>query len=292
MKESQKRINKKYDGPNITRTKAAEILNVDPQTISNYAERGIISMFTRGRKSYVKRSEIEDIRRSYVDVIALKDDFDALEQKYRQQISEKKDEIAHMDELVKNLMSGHPELYDIMNNPSLVNILWAVLGKFLENIPETDKRSVGMFIKILEGRGVARSAEEYKLGRYYALKMIAKLTGQIESIRDYSDIRKENEQLKKENAHLKKMMDDINERSQTGELSQENIISRADLMPLENYEFTTRTKNVLSILKAETVGDLVRMTEMDIMKTRNCGRKTLTELRKFLESKHMSFLKV
>ena len=265
MKESQKRINKKYDGPNITRTRAAEILNVDPQTISNYAERGIITMFTRGRKNYVKRSEIEDIRKSYVDVIALKDDFDALEQKYRQQISEKKDEIAHMDELVKNLMSGHPELYDIMNNPSLVNILWAVLEKFLENIPETDKRSVGMFIKILEGRGVARSAEEYKLGRYYALKMIAKLTGQIESIRDYSDIRKENEQLKKENAHLKKMMDEINERSQTGELSQENIINRADLMPLENYEFTTRTKNVLSILKAETVGDLVRMTEMDIM---------------------------
>ena len=55
--------------------------------------------------------------------------------------------------------------------------------------------------------------------------------------------------------------------------------------PIERSEFTARTYNVLYMYEIETVRALAAMREKDLRKLRNCGRKTINEIRCFLKDR-------
>ncbi len=54
-------------------------------------------------------------------------------------------------------------------------------------------------------------------------------------------------------------------------------------------ELTVRSYNCLKTAKIQTLGELVSKTESQMLKTRNFGRKSLTELRHILSSMGLSF---
>ena len=53
-------------------------------------------------------------------------------------------------------------------------------------------------------------------------------------------------------------------------------------MPISELELSVRSSNCLKEAKIKTIGDLVRKTEMEMLKYRNFGKKSLTEINKIL----------
>ena len=53
-------------------------------------------------------------------------------------------------------------------------------------------------------------------------------------------------------------------------------------MPISELELSVRSSNCLKEAKIKTIGDLVRKSEMEMLKYRNFGKKSLTEINKIL----------
>ncbi|MEN8719543.1 MAG: DNA-directed RNA polymerase subunit alpha [Oceanococcaceae bacterium] len=60
------------------------------------------------------------------------------------------------------------------------------------------------------------------------------------------------------------------------------------LRPIEELELTVRSANCLKAENIHFIGDLVRRTEADLLKTPNLGKKSLTEIKDVLESHELA----
>lgn len=60
-------------------------------------------------------------------------------------------------------------------------------------------------------------------------------------------------------------------------------------MSVDELELSVRSHNCLTAANIRTIGDLVRRDEPEMLKFRNFGRKSLTELNKILEEKGITF---
>ena len=59
--------------------------------------------------------------------------------------------------------------------------------------------------------------------------------------------------------------------------------------PVEELELSVRSSNCLKNANIRTIGELTKKTEDDIAKTRNFGKKSLTELEELVDSKGLNF---
>lgn len=60
------------------------------------------------------------------------------------------------------------------------------------------------------------------------------------------------------------------------------------LRPVDDLELTVRSANCLKTENIHYIGDLVQKTEMDLLKTPNLGKKSLTEIKDVLSSRGLS----
>lgn len=85
----------------------------------------------------------------------------------------------------------------------------------------------------------------------------------------------------------------IEETSKVGEeqpIDEEYLHMRKLLKtPLSDLDLSVRAYNCLKAADVKTLGDLVKLEMSDMMKFRNFGRKSLTELEQLVESKNLSF---
>lgn len=58
---------------------------------------------------------------------------------------------------------------------------------------------------------------------------------------------------------------------------------------LVDMDLSVRALNCLKAADVETLGDLVSFTKADLLKFRNFGKKSLTELEELVRSKNLSF---
>jgi DNA-directed RNA polymerase subunit alpha len=79
-------------------------------------------------------------------------------------------------------------------------------------------------------------------------------------------------------------LESIEKRIANLEFDLKPIDHRILTMSLDEFDFTIRTSNVLKKLNIHTLKDLCTMTEIDLLTAKNCGRKVLEEIKKFLES--------
>ena len=77
---------------------------------------------------------------------------------------------------------------------------------------------------------------------------------------------------------------------ETSEIDEEVLRIRKLLkMSVDELELSVRSHNCLMAANIKTIGDLVRRDEQEMLKFRNFGRKSLTELTKILEEKSLHF---
>jgi DNA-directed RNA polymerase alpha subunit len=80
-----------------------------------------------------------------------------------------------------------------------------------------------------------------------------------------------------------------------GELARRDVFTLSDeqkrilAKPLKEVDLSVRTANCLAWLGLARIGDLVQLTESDLLRTPNFGRKCLSEVRSLLESANLRF---
>ena len=60
------------------------------------------------------------------------------------------------------------------------------------------------------------------------------------------------------------------------------------LRPVDDLELTVRSANCLKAEAIHYIGDLVQRTEVELLKTPNLGKKSLTEIKDVLASRGLS----
>ncbi len=69
------------------------------------------------------------------------------------------------------------------------------------------------------------------------------------------------------------------------ELRKDNSIDPVLLRPVDELELTVRSANCLKAENIFLIGDLIQRTELELLKTPNLGKKSLTEIKDVLEAK-------
>jgi DNA-directed RNA polymerase alpha subunit len=69
------------------------------------------------------------------------------------------------------------------------------------------------------------------------------------------------------------------------------FLERNDLLktPLTKFNLSVRTYNCFKFYEIKTLEDLTNLTEQDIMKLRNFGKKALAEIKNLFEQHNLSF---
>ena len=87
-----------------------------------------------------------------------------------------------------------------------------------------------------------------------------------------------------------KMTFDVEEKSSTEEFDENSLHMRQLLKTkLVDLDLSVRALNCLKAADVETLGDLVSYNRNDLLKFRNFGKKSLTELEELVHSKQLTF---
>jgi DNA-directed RNA polymerase subunit alpha len=81
---------------------------------------------------------------------------------------------------------------------------------------------------------------------------------------------------------------DLESESESEEQEEEDEVDPILLRPVDDLELTVRSANCLKAENIYYIGDLVQRTEVELLKTPNLGKKSLTEIKDVLASRGLS----
>ena len=118
------------------------------------------------------------------------------------------------------------------------------------------------------------------------------------------ELKKENEALKEENARLTysvgELLKKIEEYKGALEIKEQNdlkkhYISESSafvqilMKKLEDLPISVRSRNILNAAGCKTLGDIAKLHKVDLLKFRNCGKKTLMEIFELVDQSGLTF---
>lgn len=81
---------------------------------------------------------------------------------------------------------------------------------------------------------------------------------------------------------------DLESREETSDKADEPDVDPILLRPVDDLELTVRSANCLKAEQIYYIGDLIQCTEVELLKTPNLGKKSLTEIKSVLATKGLS----
>lgn len=271
----------------ITRNKAAEILGVSRQTISNYIKEGILGIYVGEHGIlYVNSEDIEKYAQKY-KMIAVNE----------KMIDEKLKEVEYRKRAINVELT---ELRD-RATANAVGMLFGVINTMshLGVLPNLTYRESSLLKDIINGMTYDELSVKYGVSatriRQIAEKTCNKLTYNedivIAELSTNRTLQYEVERLKKVIKSLQVSFDEY--RCAKGD----KPVSSAVLPPLilsrdiNDCGFSVRILNALKTLDVYTVGDLVRNLRgrSELMKLRNLGNKSVYSILDFVEENNLDF---
>jgi DNA-directed RNA polymerase subunit alpha len=95
------------------------------------------------------------------------------------------------------------------------------------------------------------------------------------------------EAIRRAGTILKDQLDvfvDLSGQDETDAASAESQIDPILMRPVDELELTVRSANCLKAENINYIGDLIQRTEVELLRTPNLGKKSLTEIKEVLES--------
>lgn len=281
----------------ITRNEAAQLLDVTPQTISNWVEKGILIGHYVDRQLVIDRSTIE----KYFDTLS---EVGFMEKR----ISAAKRDLQFVEnELMTNLKDTRSAVHllgDGVPAHFLIEIFESIIEASGNDVLK--EREKVILTKLIEGNNPEYIGDEYGLTRSRIMQIASHAVRKLACVKTFSELRKENKQLIFDNTNFQTVVQAFQNRIK--ELERVNNITSA---PVSEYDYllgdkgghftalmntkvidlkiTVRSLNCLKAADIETLGDLVRCNKNDLLKYRNFGKKSLTELHDLLDSLHLHF---
>ena len=171
-----------------------------------------------------------------------------------------------------------------------------------ERAVQTDENHAGaLFGLALENDRLGRDEESLRL---YERAAKAFPTG-IGALINLGLIYEDNNELDRAQACYKRILDChpdheqtllyMKDASATGNMLYDDVAQRRNDrltqtlgMPVTNFELSVRSRNCLSKMGIETIGDLTRTSESELLSSKNFGETSLVEIREMLTSKGLS----
>ncbi len=287
----------------VTRQEAAQMLDVDVQTISNWIEKGALT----GHYVHNKRQGKDIV---VVDKQSIEQYFDSLSE-----LGVMESKIALLKETLKDLQQT---LEQKVSDMSRANYLFGsgiplyLLKYIFESILEVagDKLLVErerciLYRIVINGWTVSDLAEEYCLSNSRIMQIVNRAINKICTMQKWPDVHRDYKRLQQENRNLSVLVDNqqayikqleqqlnINKDGDGGESAITGYTKRelAEVLSrqLRKEKLSIRTLNCLRWVDIETVNDLIQVKAYDLLKIRNFGKKSLREVNTFLERLKLS----
>ena len=279
-------MNKNY----YTRQEAADILGLTPQSISNYAAKGLLHEVRRGPSRLFSRKEVDALNsvQEFHDIVSMQESVDAMHEEMSQmhaQLSERYGELK--EEFQRVITNGHTN-----NWFRYRQIIMKILGMACDaTLTERDREVI---FDALEFYNLSDIAQRYGLTRERVRQIIERSIRRIVRFGDIAEGRYESAQ--ETIANLKKQINELNATVWSLEHPQLGKPATEFVTELEKYRETTpfnikivefgvsvRAFNCCRAADIYTIGDLVAHTRLQMIKMRNFGRKSLNELELLLD---------
>ena len=279
----------------ITRNKAAEILGVSRQTISNYIKEGILGSYVDEHGiTYVNSEDIEKYAQKY-KMIAVNEKM--IDDKLKEVEARKRAINVELTEL-RNRATANGKLA-----ANAVGMLFGVINamSYLNITPKLSYRESKMLKDIINGMTYDELSLKYDLTttriRQIVEKTCNKLTynedAAIADIATNQYLRNVIDGLKK---NLKAVQTSYDEyRRAKGDVPVSSVILPTLILgkDVNDCGFTVRILNMFKWCDVYTVGDLLRKFhgKSDLDKLRNLGKKSVCIILDFIEENNLSFKK-
>lgn len=281
----------------LSRDEAALLLDVTPQTISNWVEKGVLKGHFVDRLLKIDKATIEKYFDTLSDLAFIEKRIFAA--KLDLQLAEK--------ELEKNLNDTRSAIH-LLGKGVPAHLLNEIFSAIIEASGDDvlKEREKTILTMLLEGKDVEFVAEEYGLTRSRIMQIVSQAVRKLATVKTFSELRREYKQLVFDNANFQNVIEALQNRIK--KLERINNIDTAPVSeydyllgdkggtftalmntPVYDLEISVRSLNCLKGADVDTLYDLVKCNKTDLMKFRNFGKKSLTELEDLLESLHLHF---
>jgi predicted DNA-binding protein YlxM (UPF0122 family) len=278
----------------ISRQEAAELLDCNPQTVTNWVEKGFIKGHIIGRALMIDRDSIEQHFDTAKEVAELEQ---CLIDRKRELQEELKKVDASLDEFRKSSIQIQPGEW----REVLKATIFAAIGFGHDVLSERERQVLECYIN---NKSVSEIADEMVLDRQrireIAIRGLCKLCKGLK----LKDLYEQQEAMKAETERLKKKVEYLGEIAGKYQ-SKQDLMNSYSMMEQYDKEcskevsllkrkvvdlpLSVRTKNVLIANNLLTLGDVVSQNEADISKAKNLGRKSFDELKTYITDLGFSF---
>lgn len=258
----------------ISRQDAAEILQCDQQTISNWVEWGIIKGHMINRRLMVDSKTIEEILDTAQDANKAKIRIEAIEKelhKQEQELQSKINDTRNALRLWKYTSVGY------IGREAVYNMLLSYQPLFSET-------ELSIIKSLIEVGDISAVAANYELSSTRIAQIACKVVRKIRNAKRYGALIDEIDRLEEENENLKNQLLLAGEKVE--KVDEKSVLLSKNIVDLP---FTVRAINVMKMAEIQTVGDMISMRQSELMKLRNMGRKTMKELEEFADKYGLEF---
>ena len=277
----------------ITRNKAAEILGVSRQTISNYIKEGILGSYADEHGiTYVNSEDVEKYAQKY-KMIAVNEKM--IDEKLKEVEYRKREINVELTDL-RNRATANGKLAE-----NAVGMLFGVINAMshLGVLPNLTYRESNLLKDIINGMTYDELSIKYGVSatriRQLVVRTCNKLTYNedivIAELSTNRALLCEVDHLKKAVKSLKVKFDEYRRSKGDKPVSSEVLPPLILSMDINDCGFSTRVLNALKSYDVYTVGDLVRNLRgrSELMKLRNLGRKSVWTILDFVEENNLDF---
>lgn len=258
----------------ISRQAAAELLDCNPQTISNWVEKGVIKGHMVGNFLMIDRQSIEQ----YFD--SLKDLSD-MESKMADVKKELQDAIMDMKTVINEARGASMPVGRIRDG-FRYNLLM-LMSLYEDRLKDRERE---IFTRLVNGESLEDVAHAFGISSKRVIQIGCRVSVIISEKTDLKQLYEEIKELKRENEHLK--LQSSNLRKRLNDYEKEDVVKEERLNSsifqkrIIDLNLTVRSLNVLKFNNCETLGDVVKLTKEEICKSRNMGKKSFIEINDFL----------
>lgn len=277
----------------ISAQEAANRLGVTRQTIVNWAKSGVISVKRDGHKGLphlVDWETLEPLCGTVQEMLAAKEWFELRTKDY-------KDATNELETLIKDTYDEIIARKRVLPYVSAKDFYLSI-PKMMQELGVLNEREAKVVTMLIDGKTLEEIGDDLYLSRERVRQIFAKAIRKSTHIAHLKEDLDAYEALKKKYTNLqecvKVMEEDVKEYIAYKEKTQgkvenaESIVEEECLLgqlatPMKDFDLSVRTLNCLRYSDIKTLGDLVRLSKSDVMKIRNFGHKSLTELDDLIE---------
>lgn len=277
----------------ISIQEAANRLGVSRQTIMNWAKRRLIKLNNTSKEknfSLVDWETLEPLCGTVQEMLVAKEWFELKTKDYN-------DATRKLEQMIKDTndeIIARKRFYPFLDAKQF----YLSIPKMLQEIGVLNAREANVVTMLIDGKTFEDISEELYISRERVRQIFAKAIRKSTHIAHLKEDLDAYEALKKKYTNLqesvKVMEEDVKEYIAYKEKTQgkvenaESIAEEERLLgqlatPMNDFDLSVRTLNCLRYSDIKTLGELVRLAKSDVMKIRNFGRKSLTELDDLIE---------